>query len=113
VATVFPRLTRAYFRRWMRDNGRIVAALDRWYPKPVAQLLGVPRYLWREALTDAARLLTPSVAFAPADRFATTARLGWFAGYLSGSWHADPAMVVPPVPPTVVRSEAARVLQEH
>ena len=79
------RLTQQYFRRWMRENGRIVSALDRRYHRPVVRLLGVPRYLWRDALSNAAGLLFPRT-LEPGPRFALSSRLAWFFGYLQGAW---------------------------
>jgi glucosyl-dolichyl phosphate glucuronosyltransferase len=94
------RLTRSYFRNWMHDNGRIVAALDRWYPTATGRLLGVPRYLWRHALADAVRFFAPPTAQRHA-RFTASARLAWFAGYVRASWFGPmiPATAVTPGPP--------------
>ena len=48
------RLNRGYFRRWLYQNGRDVARLERAYPASVPFLFGVPRYLWRQLVADAA-----------------------------------------------------------
>jgi glycosyltransferase involved in cell wall biosynthesis len=80
------RLRRTYVRRWLHQNGRDVARVEREYPPQVARLLGVPRYLWRHAAADAATMARAAVIDAPATRFAAEARLLWFAGYLREAW---------------------------
>ena len=80
------RLYRGYFRRWLFQNGGDVACLERSYATPVAMLLGVPRYLWRQALHDALSVVRAAVSGNRAQRFAATLRVIWFAGYLRESW---------------------------
>ena len=80
------RLHRAYFLRWLHDNGRIVAGIERVYPPEAAKLFGVPRYLWREAAADLGHLVAALRPGRAAQRFARTTRLAWFAGYLRGAW---------------------------
>lgn len=85
------RLHRGYFRRWMFQNGTDVARLERAYPTPVTLLIGVPRYLWRRALLDAAAAVRATFAGDGARRLASLLRLIWFAGYLREAWfgHRD------------------------
>jgi len=85
------RLNRAYFRRWMFQNGADVARLERGYPTPVTFLFGVPRYLWKQALVDSAAAVRAAFAGDGRRRFASVLRLIWFAGYLREAWfgHRD------------------------
>jgi len=89
------RLTRSYFRRWLWQNGRDVACLERSYATPATRLFGVPRYLWRQALTDGIAALRAATTGDQAQRFASALRIIWFAGYLRESWCAR---VVTPAP---------------
>jgi glycosyltransferase involved in cell wall biosynthesis len=79
------RLDRAYCRKWLYQNGRDVARLEATHTGPVKRLLGVPRYLWRQSAVNLARVL---VALHPAERFAASARVLWFAGYVRETWRA-------------------------
>lgn len=76
------RLHRAYFRRWLHQNGRDVARLQRQHPPRAHRLAGIPRYLWREAATDLYRMIRAAVTRDRALRFASAVRLAWFGGYL-------------------------------
>jgi glucosyl-dolichyl phosphate glucuronosyltransferase len=76
------RLERRYFRRWLHQNGRDVAKLEAAYTPTVVRLLGVPRYLWRQAAADALTTLRAALARDDRLRFASFLRLVWFAGYL-------------------------------
>jgi glycosyltransferase involved in cell wall biosynthesis len=76
------RLQRAYFVRWLHQNGRDVARLQQHHPPPAHKLAGVPRYLWREAATDVYRMVRAAVARDRALQFASAVRLAWFGGYL-------------------------------
>jgi glycosyltransferase involved in cell wall biosynthesis len=80
------RLTRAYFREWFFGNGRTVARLEAEYPSTTRRLAGVPRYLWRAAATDAVRAARAALARDSAARFAGSARLIWFAGFVREAW---------------------------
>ncbi len=80
------RLRRAYFLRWLHDNGRVVSAIEREFPTTSRYVLGVPRYLWRQAAGELARLGRPGRGRRDADRFASLTRLSWFLGYLRGAW---------------------------
>ena len=80
------RLSRSYFRRWLFQNGGDVACLERSYPTGVATLLGVPRYLWRVTLEAALAAARAAIRGDRAQRFASTLRVIWFAGYLRESW---------------------------
>jgi len=55
----------------------------------------VPRYLWRQALTDGIAALRAATTGDQAQRFASALRIIWFAGYLRESWCAR---VVTPAP---------------
>lgn len=80
------RLRFAYFWRWYRDNGVVQAALEQEYPPAARHLLGVPRYLWRQALEDVL-MTTRGIVTLDARRVtAGVMRLGWFAGYLRRRW---------------------------
>jgi glycosyltransferase involved in cell wall biosynthesis len=82
------RLRRDYFRRWLHQNGRDVARLEREYTTQVRRLFAVPRYLWRQAAADAARAARAVLTGDDRGRFAAWLRLVWFAGYLRESWPA-------------------------
>lgn len=98
VAHLVPadRLEKRYFVRWLHDNGQIVAGIERCFPARVRSLLGVPRYLWREAAADACGLAVSLRPGCEAERFARTTRLAWFAGYLRGAWGPAPVAAAPP-----------------
>jgi glycosyltransferase involved in cell wall biosynthesis len=85
------RLQRAYFRRWLHQNGRDVAKLEREYTTQVRRLFAVPRYLWRQAAADAAGAARAALMGDDRGRFAAWLRLVWFAGYLRQSWPAAAA----------------------
>ena len=76
------RLDRTYCRKWLYQNGRDVARLEATHTPTVKRLLGVPRYLWRQTATNIARV----ASLHPAQRFAATTRVLWFAGYLRERW---------------------------
>jgi glucosyl-dolichyl phosphate glucuronosyltransferase len=82
------RLERHYFRRWLYQNGRDVAKLERAYTPSVARLLGVPRYLWRQAAADALAAIRAALARDERRRFVACVRLLWFAGYLRETFTA-------------------------
>ena len=114
VAHLVPadRLRKPYFLRWLYDNGQIVAGIERAYPPRVVSLLGVPRYLWRQAASDALDLVATLRPGRGAERFARGTRLAWFAGYLRGAWSgASLAGALRPAAPVVTAATAAR-LQE-
>jgi glucosyl-dolichyl phosphate glucuronosyltransferase len=92
VAHLVPasRLRRGYFRRWLYENGRMVAGLERQFPSTPRYLLGVPRYLWRQAAGDAFAFLCALRPRAARARFAAETRMLWFAGFLQGAWGARP-----------------------
>lgn len=80
------RLRRAYFLRWLHDNGRTVSAIEREFPSTSRYLLRVPRYLWRQAAAELARFGRSLGGRRGADRFASLTRLLWFVGYCRGAW---------------------------
>jgi glucosyl-dolichyl phosphate glucuronosyltransferase len=92
VAHLVPaeRLRRSYFRRWLYENGRMVAGLERQFPSTPRYLLGVPRYLWRQAATDALRFVASFRPRAGRARFAAETRMVWFVGFLRGAWLERP-----------------------
>jgi glycosyltransferase involved in cell wall biosynthesis len=83
------RLHRAYFRRWLFQNGQDVAKLQKTYRQPGKRLLKVPRGLWRDAAQAGWRGIAATVAGDSAGRFAASVRLIWIAGYLRESWVRD------------------------
>jgi glycosyltransferase involved in cell wall biosynthesis len=80
------RLVPSYFFRWLHQNGRDVARLERAYPPDVRRWLGVPRYRWREAAIDLWRAVAAAFAFDARRRIAATGRVCWFGGYLREAW---------------------------
>jgi glycosyltransferase involved in cell wall biosynthesis len=85
------RLSRGYFRRWLHQNGRDVARLERAYPaRGVTSLLKAPRYLWRQAAVDGAAALGAALRGDRRGRFGASVRLIWFAGYLREAWFGRP-----------------------
>jgi glycosyltransferase involved in cell wall biosynthesis len=82
------RLNRGYFRRWLYQNGQDVARLEASHAQGVRRLLGVPRYLWRQAALDAVSMVRAGVAGDARGRFAASTRLIWFGGYVRDSWCA-------------------------
>jgi GT2 family glycosyltransferase len=100
------RLDRGYFRRWLHQNGRDVARLNRSYAQvQVPSLMRAPRYLWREAAIDGATALTAAARGRRAQCFGATGRLCWFAGYLRQAWFGPAPTAATaadaPAPPTV------------
>ncbi len=85
------RLRRDYFRRWLHQNGRDVAKLEREYTTQLRRLFAVPRYLWRQAVADAVRAVRAALTRDDRGRFAAWLRLVWFAGYIRESWPAAAA----------------------
>jgi cellulose synthase/poly-beta-1,6-N-acetylglucosamine synthase-like glycosyltransferase len=82
------RLRRSYFRRWLYQNGRDVSRLEATHASSVRRLLGIPRYLWRQAAADAVSIVKAGVTGDRRRRFAAATRLIWFGGYLRDSWSA-------------------------
>jgi glycosyltransferase involved in cell wall biosynthesis len=80
------RLERGYFRKWLHQNGRDVARLAAAYPAPVRTLMGVPRYLWREAIGHVFTALRGALTGNAAARFDGQVRLLWLGGYLREAW---------------------------
>jgi len=80
------RLERGYFGRWLHQNGRDVARLETAYTPEVTRLLGVPRYLWRQAAIDAASSAGAALSLDDRRWFASMLRVVWFAGYVRETW---------------------------
>lgn len=80
------RLERSYFRRWLYQNGQDVSRLEATHAAGVQRLLRVPRYLWRQAASDAVSMLKAGMAGDMRGRFAAATRLIWFGGYIRDSW---------------------------
>lgn len=95
------RLTRAYFRRWFFDNGTIVAGFEPLFPTTTHYVLGVPRYLWRQALGSCASVIRGAATADPKRVAAGEMRVLWLAGYVWGRWRAGRA-------PAPTGSEPAR-----
>jgi glycosyltransferase involved in cell wall biosynthesis len=81
------RLDPDYCRKWLYQNGRDVARLDSIHSGPTKRLLGVPRYMWRQFVINAARCALPTN---PAARFAASTQVLWFAGYVRERWRTAP-----------------------
>jgi hypothetical protein len=81
------RLDPDYCRKWLYQNGRDVARLDSAHAGSAKRLLGVPRYMWRQFVINAARWALPTD---PAARFAASTQVLWFAGYLRERWRTAP-----------------------
>jgi len=80
------RLSRQYFRRWLYQNGQDVSRLESTHAFATRRLLGVPRYLWRQAALDALSMVKAGVAGNERERFAASTRLIWFGGYVRDAW---------------------------
>jgi glucosyl-dolichyl phosphate glucuronosyltransferase len=81
------RLTRQYFRDWLHLNGQVTARLESIYVRPgVPYLFGVPRYLWRQAVSDALESVWSFFRGNERARFAAALRVRWFAGYVTEAW---------------------------
>ena len=76
------RLHRGYFRRWLYQNGQDVEKIETAYTPHVTRLVGVPRYLWREAFADLVATIGAALRADDRARFASSLRVIWFAGYL-------------------------------
>jgi glycosyltransferase involved in cell wall biosynthesis len=79
-------LIRAYIRKWLFQNGQIVAQLEMTYPRRTTRLLRVPRYLWRAAAQDARRWTSAKIQGHYTNGFTAAMRMTWFAGYLRAAW---------------------------
>jgi glycosyltransferase involved in cell wall biosynthesis len=97
------RLTRSYFRRWLYRNGRDVAILEPSFPATTARLLKLPRYLWRQAVSDAAAAAWATIWRNPRERCRASMRLLWFSGYVREAWWG-PHRAVPVLQPGARRS---------
>jgi glycosyltransferase involved in cell wall biosynthesis len=97
------RLKRAYFRRWLYQNGRDVSRLERGYLTSARFLLGVPRYLWRALAADAVSTMGATLRGDAARRCASALRVLWFAGYLRESWFGGTGAALPAFTPVVER----------
>jgi glucosyl-dolichyl phosphate glucuronosyltransferase len=92
------RLTQAYFRRWWFGKGLSRAKLDSLRPVTelgldltrVRRFAGVPLFMWRAAAGDVVGWLT--AMFDRPEQFRHEAMLCYFAGYLGGSRHREPAL---------------------
>ncbi|MGE0448700.1 MAG: glycosyltransferase family 2 protein [Vicinamibacterales bacterium] len=84
------RLTRAYFREWLHQNGRDVARLEAAYESATTRrLFNTPRYLWRQAAADLGAAMIAAARRDPAARFNAATRLLWFAGYVRERWFGE------------------------
>ena len=96
------RLTKQYFRRWCFWRGVSQGVLDRRRPAGVPHLLGVPRYLYRKALTSAwgagAKTLRRDVTGAFDDELWVC----FFLGILSQRWRRGTPAVGPAASPAEV-----------
>lgn len=76
------RLTRAYHRRWARDQARSLAQLERRYPSDVARVGRIPRWRVGATIRGLRRVFSPS----PAERFAAELRCWSLYGYIDGAY---------------------------
>jgi glycosyltransferase involved in cell wall biosynthesis len=87
------RLRREYFRRWWFWKGISKARLERLRPvtelgidlSHVPRIAGVPRYMFRSAITDATGWIRALVARRPEDQMRHAMMLCYFAGYCRGA----------------------------
>jgi len=83
------RLQKSYFRRWWYGKGISRAELDRLQPlnelgvdlSRAKQILGVPRFMLRLAMTDLAGWIVCGVAMRRPEQFKHEVMLCYFAGY--------------------------------
>lgn len=80
------RLRRGYFRRWLFENGQMVAGLERQFPSTPHTLLGVPRYLWGDLARDVLSFVKACRPGGARERFGAEGRMLWFAGFLRRAW---------------------------
>jgi glucosyl-dolichyl phosphate glucuronosyltransferase len=80
------RLHRGYFRRWLYQNGRDVALVERMYPRGARRLLGIPRYLWREAASSGIAAARAALRNDPARRLSAALRVIWIVAYVRQTW---------------------------
>jgi glycosyltransferase involved in cell wall biosynthesis len=80
------RLTKRYFRSWHFWRGVSSGLLDRQQPKPVAYLLGVPRYLFGRAIRGLLRMIkrTAQLRRDPSAMFTDELMLVDLAGFFYG-----------------------------
>jgi len=89
------RLTAGYFRRWWFGKGVSRAALERMQPvtelgidlRQTRHVLGVPRYMYRSVLRDAAGVVVERVRRRPERSFRHQMMVMYFAGYAWARWH--------------------------
>jgi glucosyl-dolichyl phosphate glucuronosyltransferase len=78
------RLTKRYFRRWCFWCGVSRALIDREYPKPVAYVAGIPRYMFGQAVRDGVRSLRSAGRLPADERFAGELHIVALAGFIYG-----------------------------
>jgi glucosyl-dolichyl phosphate glucuronosyltransferase len=92
------RLQREYFRRWWFWKGISKARLERRRPvtelgvdlSRVPKFAGVPRYMFRSAIEDAAGWISALVARRPEEQMRRAMMLCYFAGYCRGACASAP-----------------------
>lgn len=78
------RLTKSYHRRWHRDHGRNYAIMNTAETeKGTRRFLGVPAYMYREAMRDVVSWLTCVVRGRTGDAFWHETQLRFFQGYFA------------------------------
>lgn len=80
------RMTLSYFRRWLFQNGQDVARLERAFESRRRRLLGIPRFLWRDAALCTPAIVAGLLRGSLSSVVAGLLRLVWFAGYFSCAW---------------------------
>jgi hypothetical protein len=79
------RLTKTYYRNWCWWNAVSLGVMDRQRPKPVAYFLGVPRYMFVQALTGlGAQIKAPFTQTSPPVLFTHELAVRHWLGYFYG-----------------------------
>lgn len=80
------RLTRRYHRRWHRGHGRSHAIMRDPAVERSAKVLGVPRFMFRDVLENAWRVLTDTLRGRKSQAFLAETRLWFVFGYCLERW---------------------------
>jgi hypothetical protein len=80
------RVTRRYHRRWHRGHGRSRAMMRDQEIERSARIFGVPRFMLRELVGNAARAIGNTLMGRPERAFLAETRLWFIVGYLEERW---------------------------
>jgi hypothetical protein len=97
------RLTATYFRKWWFGKGVSRAALERMQPvtelgidlRRTPHTFGLPRYMYRSVLRDAAGVVVERVRRRPEHSFRHQMMVAYFAGYAWARWRERRAATAP------------------